>query len=112
MKECRIIIINEESGELLKNELIEEELADQISGIVEDGFIETYEQCETICSNVTKMLDDAGIDTDNHDEMIDALGDLKLVRKEVKPEYIENLKKIKKTKGKIIRKKKMECNCE
>lgn len=117
MKECRILIINEESGELLKNELIEEELADQIAGIVEDGFVDNYEQCETICSNVSKMLEDAGIKADvDHEEMLDALGDLKLIRKEVKPEYIEKLKKIQKTKGKIIRKqakkKKIECSCD
>ena len=117
MKECRIIIINEESNELLKNELIEDDLADQIAGIVEDGFIENYEECEQVCSQVTKMLDEVGISTEDHDEMIDALGDLKLVRKDIKHEYIEKLKKIKKTKGKIIKIKrklkrtKDECAC-
>lgn len=117
MKEYRIIIVkDEESGELLKNELIDEELADQIAGIVEDGEVDNYEECEQVCSQVAKMLDDAGISTEDHDEMLDALGDLKLVRKEVKPEYIEKLKKIQKTKGKIIRKqakkKKIECSCD
>ena len=118
MKKCRIIIIKEESDELLFKKLIDKELADQIVGIVKEGFIETYEECETICSNVSKMLDDIGISTEDHDEMIDALEDLKLVRKEVKPEHIEKLKKIRKTKGKIIktrkikRKKKIEsCGC-
>ncbi len=119
MKECRIIIIHEESGELLKNDLIDEELADQISGILEDGYIENYEGCETICSNVSKMLEDAGIKAEGHEEMIDALEDLKLIRKEVNPKYIEKLEKIKKTKGKIIRKKRKSkkkkieyCGCE
>ena len=82
MKECRIIIINEETGDLLKNELIEEDLADQISGIVEDGFVDNYEECETICSTVTSMLDNIGIATEDHDEMISELEDLKLVKKE------------------------------
>ena len=82
MKECRIIIINEETGDLLKNELIEEDLADQISGIVEDGFVENYEECELICSRVFKMLDNIGIVTEDHEEMIKELEDLKLVKKE------------------------------
>lgn len=109
MKECRvIIIINEETGELLKNELIGEELADQISGIVEEGFIETYEQCETVCSNVSKMLDDAGISTEDHDEMIEELEKLKLVKKDVEDKKVIKPKKTRK----IIRKKKISCGCE
>lgn len=100
MKECRIIIISEETGDLLKNELIEEDLADQISGIVEDGFVDNYEECEEVCSTVAKMLDEIGISTEDHDEMIKELEDLKFVKKEVNPEYIEKLKKVKKTKGK------------
>lgn len=109
MKECRVIIINEESGELLENELIEEELADQIVGIVEDAEVDNYEECEVICSVVTKMLEEAGIEAEDHDEMIKELGGLKLVKKDVNPECI--VKKIKKTKGKIKRPKK-ECDCE
>ncbi len=117
MKECRIIIINEESGELLKNELIEEELADQITGIVEDGFVDTYEQCETICSNVSKMLEEAGIEADEHEEMIDALEDLKLVKKKLfeMPKIEEKTRKTKEKvikPRKIIRKKKIECECD
>ncbi len=118
MKECRIIIINEESGELLKNELIEEELADQIYGVVEDGFIENYEGCETICSNISKMLEDAGIKADgDHEEMLDALEDLKLVKKKLfeMPKIEEKTRKTKEKvikPRKIIRKKKIECECD
>jgi len=107
----RVLIINEETQELIENKLINEELADQISGIVEDGFIETYEECEIVCSTVAEMLDDAGIDTDGHDDMLKELEDLKLVKKDVNPE--SNKKKIKKIKPKKLIKKKIEmCGCE
>lgn len=107
MKECRILIIDEENGELLKNELIDEELADQIAGIVEDGEVDNYEGCEQVCSEVVSMLNEAGISTENHEEMIDALGELKLIRKKLY-ESVETPKKIRKpkeTKGKIIKRK-------
>jgi len=112
VEEVRVLIINEGTQELIENKLINEELADQISGIVEDGFIETYEECEIICSMVTELLDEIGISTEDHDEMIKELKDLKLVKKDVNPE--SNKKKIKKIKPKkLIRKKKIEmCECE
>ena len=117
----RVLIINEETQELIENKLINEELADQISGIVEDGFIETYEECEIVCSTVAEMLDDAGIDTDGHDDMLKVLKDLKLVKKDVNTESNKTKKpiktkekKIKKIKPKkLVRKKKIEmCGCE
>jgi len=115
VEEVRVLIINEETQELLKNELIEEELADQIAVIIEDGFVENYEDCEVVCSAVAKMLDFIGIETENHDDMIKELEDLKLVKKDVNPESNKNKeKKIKKIKPKkLIRKKKIEsCGCE
>ncbi len=102
--EYRIIIIDEENGELLTNQVVDEEDGERLAAIVENGFEDDdcscssdYSECERVCGQVVLMLEDAGIDTDNHDEMIEQLEYMKLVKKEVKPEY----KSVKKTKGKI-----------
>jgi len=86
-EEYRIIIIDEENGELLTNELIDEELSEQITGIVEDGEIDNYEECETVCSEVLSMLEKIGIDTDgDHDLILKELKKMMFVKKEKMPE--------------------------
>ncbi len=67
----RMIIIDEENDELLKNEVFDEEYED-----------ESCEGCEEVCDKVSEMLMDAGIETDDHEEMIEALDGMRLVKKE------------------------------
>lgn len=82
VSECRIVVINEETEELIINELINEELADDIVEMVEEGEVETFEECANVCDKVSEMLSEAGIETEDHDEMIAGLDGLKLVKKE------------------------------
>ena len=67
----RQIIIDEDNGELLKNETFDEEYED-----------ESCEGCEEICGRVSEMLEEAGIETEDHDEMLEALEGMKLVKKD------------------------------
>ena len=67
----RQIIIDEENQELLKNELFDEEYED-----------ESCEECEEVCSRVSDMLEDVGIITNDHECMLEALENMKLVKKE------------------------------
>ena len=96
----KVLIIDEENGVECVD--VSEEISSEISEIINTGEECSCESsgCEEVCEAVDCMLQDIGINTDNHDEMIDVLGDLKLVRKEVNPEYIEKLNKIKKLKEK------------
>lgn len=106
--EYRIILIDEENGDLLTNQLIDEEVAERMAAIVECGFEGEGSECERVCSQVASMLEDAGIDTDNHDEMIEELEDMVLVKKSRKPEKkIEKYekkpeKKVEKPKRRIV----------
>ncbi len=98
--EYRVIIIDEENRDLLTNQLIDEEIAERMAAIVECGSEvedgsegEIAKGCERVCSQVASMLEDADINTDNHDEMIEELKDMVLVKlaKVKKPEKIKKI---------------------
>lgn len=110
MSEYRVILIDEENGDLLTNELIDGELVSRIAEIIENGYEGEGSECERVCSQVSFMLEEAGVDTDNHDEMIEELEDMVLVKKSKKPEKkvepekkgIKIKRKIKKNKIRIV----------
>lgn len=93
--ECRVVVIDEENEDLLISKSVDEELADQIVGIVEDGEIDNYEECEQVCSQVVRMLEDIGINCDgDHDKIMKELKSTVLIKKEV----VSKVRKIKRKK--------------
>jgi len=80
----RIIIIDEDTEELVRNqEVVDSEEIDQIEKILDEGVIETHDECESVCDVVSEMLSEVGEDgTSDHDTMISTLEEYKLVKKE------------------------------
>ena len=85
MSEFRVIIIDEENEELIKNEMIDEELVEALSEMIDGEDIESCEceGCEEVCNRISEMLfQETGIEMDDHDSMLQALEGLRLVKKE------------------------------
>jgi len=85
MMECRVLVINEETEEVMKNERIDEEFAQSIVDMIDCGDDnESCEcgGCEEVCNWVGGMLEEAGIDECDHEEMLEALEGMRLVKKE------------------------------
>ena len=118
---CKVLVIDEDNN-VIAEDVSEEVAAEIVSRIEnEDDCGCESSGCEEICEYMTKMLAEIGIETEDHDEMIKELEDLKLVKKDVNTESNKTKKliktkekKIKKIKPKkIVRKKKIEmCGCE
>lgn len=90
----RVIVIDESDEDedvlMLNEEVEEEDVADAIVEMVEEGEIETFEECSTVCDFVSEMLKKAGVEIDYvdtntheaHEVMINELRGMKLVKKE------------------------------
>lgn len=82
----RIIIIDEDTEELVRNqEVVDSEEIEQIEKILDEGVIETHDECEEVCDVVSTMIMEAGrsdVNLNDHDEMISVLEDMILVNKE------------------------------
>lgn len=83
----RVIVMDESDEDetvlMLNGEVDEEEIVDSIVELVEEGEIETFEECSTVCNRISEMLEEAGIKAEDHDDMIEALENLKLIKKVV-----------------------------
>lgn len=104
----RVIVIDESDEDehvLMLNEEVEEDVADAVVEMVEEGEIETFEDCSTVCNCITEMLKEAGVAAEDHDAMIEELEGMRLVKKVVEGEKEEKRNGGNGKKKKVVKKK-------